>query len=153
MAGNCFVEVLKSKLHRARVTGANLNYEGSLSISEDLMRTVGIVPFEKVLCGNQTNGARFETYVIPVPAGTGQIVLNGAAARLGEVGDRLTILASARIDLDAAASWKPSIAALSETNQIATLRHPKSAMNAEAAAAPPKCDSPPSPTLESVVFD
>lgn len=151
MARNCFVEVLKSKLHRAQVTEANLNYEGSLSISEDLMRTVGIVPFEKVLCGNQTNGARFETYAIPAPAGAGQIVLNGAAARLGAVGDRLTILAFARIDLDAAASWKPLIAALSETNQIITLRHPKN--TAETAATAAKSKTMPSPSLKSAAFD
>ena len=150
MAGNCFVEVLKSKLHRARVTEANLDYEGSLSISKDLMRAVGIVPFEKVLCGNQTNGARFETYAISAPAGTGQIVLNGASARLGAVGDLLTILVFAQIDLESAASWKPSIATLSETNQIVTLRHPK---NAEETTAASKSDPPPSPSLESVVFD
>lgn len=150
MAGNCFVEVLKSKLHRARVTEANLDYEGSLSISEDLMRTVGIVPYEKVLCGNQTNGARFETYAIPAPAGAGQIVLNGGSARLGAVGDLLTILVFAQIDLEAAASWKPSIATLSETNQIVTLRHPKSTAETAAAA---KSDPAPSPSLESVVFD
>lgn len=150
MVGKCFVEVLKSKLHRARVTEANLDYEGSLSISEDLMRAVGIVPFEKVLCGNQTNGARFETYAITAPAGAGQIVLNGASARLGEVGDRLTILVFAQIALEAAASWKPSIATLSETNQIVTLRHPK---NTEETTAASKSDPPPSPSLESVVFD
>lgn len=150
MAGNYFVEVLKSKLHRARVTEANLNYEGSLSISEDLMRAVDIVPFEKVLCGNQTNGARFETYAIPASAGAGQIVLNGAAARLGAVGDRLTILAFARIALEDAASWKPSIATLSETNQIATLRHPK---NTAETAAEAKSDPTPSPSWKSVVVD
>lgn len=150
MAGNCLVEVLKSKLHRARVTESNLDYEGSLSISEDLMRTVGIVPYEKVLCGNQTNGARFETYAISAPAGAGQIVLNGAAARLGAVGDRLTILAFARVGLEDAASWKPSIATLSETNQIVTLRHPKNTAETAAAA---KSDPTPSPSLESVVFD
>ncbi len=126
MANDCFVEVLKSKLHRARVTGADVDYEGSLSIAEDLMEAVGIVPFEKVLCGNQTNGARFETYAIPAPAGKGQIVLNGAAARLGAVGDRLTILTFARVALSAARSWKPSVATLSGTNQIAALRRPES---------------------------
>lgn len=149
MAGNCFVEVLKSKLHRARVTEANLDYDGSLSISEDLMRAVGIVPFEKVLCGNQTNGARFETYAIPAPAGTGQIVLNGGSARLGAVGDLLTILVFAQIDLEAAASWKPSIAALSETNQIVTLRHPKNTAQTAAAKSEPAT----SPSGESVVVD
>ena len=150
MAGNYFVEVLKSKLHRARVTEANLDYEGSLSISEDLMRAVGIVPFEKVLCGNQTNGARFETYAISAPAGAGQIVLNGAAARLGAVGDRLTILAFARIALEDSASWKPSIAALSETNQIITLRHPKNTAETAAAA---KSNPTPSPSWKSVAID
>ncbi len=118
MASDCLIEVLKSKLHRARVTDANLNYEGSLSISEDLMNEVGILPYEKVLCGNQSNGARFETYAIAAPAGTGQIVLNGASARLGTVGDLLTILTFAQVTLEAARSWKPAVATLSEGNRI-----------------------------------
>lgn len=116
MVDDYLVEVLKSKLHRAEVTGANVNYEGSLSISQDLMDAVGLVPFEKILCGNQATGDRFETYVIAAPSGTGAIVLNGAAARLGEVGDLLTIMSFARIKADRSQNWSPRVAVLSERN-------------------------------------
>lgn len=118
------VEVLKSKLHRAEVTGANVHYEGSLSISEDLMAAAGFVAYEKILCGNQSTGDRFETYVIPAPAGTGDIVLNGATARLGEDGDLLTIMSYARITADAAREWSPMVAVLSERNQVVETRLP-----------------------------
>ncbi|MCS1408516.1 MAG: Aspartate 1-decarboxylase [Verrucomicrobia subdivision 3 bacterium] len=124
MEYDCLIEVLKSKLHRAEVTGANVDYEGSLSISEDLMEAVGIVPFEKILCGNQSNGARFETYAIPAPASGGQIILNGATARLGEVGDLLTILSFARMTLEVARGWKPSVATLSNGNREVSLHAP-----------------------------
>ncbi len=116
MVDDYCVEVLKSKLHRAEVTGGNVNYEGSLSISQDLMDAVGLVPFEKILCGNQATGDRFETYVIPAPAGTGEIVLNGAAARLGEVGDLLTIMSFAQIKAERSKNWSPRVAVLSERN-------------------------------------
>ncbi len=112
------VEMLKSKLHRARVTGADLGYEGSLSIAGDLMEAVGILPYEKVLCGNQANGARFETYAIEAPAGSGQIVLNGAVSHLGSEGDLLTILAFVRIPAPLAAGWKPAVATLQEGNRL-----------------------------------
>ncbi len=124
MVDDYFVEVLKSKLHRAEVTGANVNYEGSLSISQDLMDAVGFVPFEKILCGNQATGDRFETYVISAPAGTGEIVLNGAAARLGEIGDRLTIMSFARIKAERSTSWSPRVAVLSERNLTMDCRVP-----------------------------
>ena len=77
------VHMLKSKLHRARVTDANVDYEGSLTIDCDLMNRVGLLPYEKILCSNAMNGARFETYAIPGDPGSGVIVLNGAAALLG----------------------------------------------------------------------
>src|SRR6058998_843712 len=86
------VQILKSKIHRAQVTAASLDYEGSLTIASDLMELAGLWPYERILCGNLANGERFETYVIPGEHGSGAIVLNGATARLGKVGDRLTIM-------------------------------------------------------------
>src|SRR3990170_1897271 len=84
--------LLKSKIHRAQVTGASLNYEGSLTIAEDLMEKAGLLPYERILCSNLANGARFETYVIKGKRGSGVIELNGAAAHRGKIGDRLTIM-------------------------------------------------------------
>lgn len=78
------VSILKSKIHRAAVTGASLNYEGSLTIDIELMQRVGLLPFEKILCSNMANGARFETYAIPGEPGSGSIILNGATAHLGK---------------------------------------------------------------------
>src|SRR6185436_14163024 len=86
------VHLLKSKIHRAQVTAANVDYEGSLTIAADLMEKVGLFPFERILCGNLANGQRFETYAIPGERGSGAIILNGATAHLGKAGDRLTIM-------------------------------------------------------------
>ena len=77
------IQVLKSKLHLATVTDACVDYEGSMTISKDLMDQAGMVPYEKILCGNMANGQRFETYIIPGEAGRGEIILNGATATLG----------------------------------------------------------------------
>jgi aspartate 1-decarboxylase len=84
---------LKSKIHLARVTDANVDYEGSISIPEDLMQLVDLWPGEKVLVASRDTGARLETYAFPAPAGSAAIVINGAAARLIHRGDRVTILA------------------------------------------------------------
>lgn len=84
---------LKSKIHLARVTDGNLDYEGSISIPEDLMQAVDLWPGEKVLIASRDSGARLETYVLPAPSGSGAIVINGAAARLVHVGDRITLMA------------------------------------------------------------
>ena len=83
--------LLKSKIHRAIVTGASLDYEGSLTISADLAELVGLVPYEKILVGNLSNGERFETYAIYGEAQRGIIELNGATAHLGKIGDRITL--------------------------------------------------------------
>ena len=90
-----FVEVLRSKIHNATVTSCNLDYEGSISIDQNFIDAAGLLPHEKVLVVNVTNGERFETYVIPAPAGSGEIGLNGAAARLAVTGDKLIIMAFA----------------------------------------------------------
>lgn len=112
------IDVLKSKLHRATVTASSLDYEGSLTISKDLMERAGLVEFEKILCGNIDNGNRFETYVIPGKHGTREIVLNGAAARLGSVGDRLTIMSFASIEAARAETWRPRCLVLGDDNHV-----------------------------------
>jgi aspartate 1-decarboxylase len=112
------IHILKSKIHRARVTGGNVDYEGSLGIARDLMDKVGLLPYERILCGNMANGERFETYAIPAEAGSGQIILNGATARLGKPGDRLTIMSFAAIDGSEAKSWKPRVIVLGEDNAV-----------------------------------
>ena len=89
------ISVYKSKIHRATVTEANLNYEGSLTIDSDLMKAAGIVPFEKVHVVNVTNGNRLETYAIEGKPGSGVICLNGAAAHKGKKGDTVIIIAYA----------------------------------------------------------
>lgn len=84
---------LKSKIHLARITDANIDYEGSISIPEDLMQLVDLWPGEQVLVASRDTGARLETYVFPGPAGSAALVINGAAARLIHRGDRVTIMA------------------------------------------------------------
>ena len=112
------INLLKSKIHRASVTGASLDYEGSLSISSDIAETVGLLPYEKILVSNLENGERFETYVIYAAPGKGMIELNGATAHLGKVGDLLTIMNFAKITPDEAKKHKPRIAVLDRQNRI-----------------------------------
>jgi aspartate 1-decarboxylase len=112
------VYLLKSKIHRARVTGASLDYEGSLTIAEDLMEEAGLLPYERILCSNLTTGTRFETYVIKGGRGSGAIELNGAAARLGKIGDRLTIMSFTEIEATKAKKWRPKVIVLRENNKI-----------------------------------
>jgi aspartate 1-decarboxylase len=116
------VHVLKSKIHRAQVTAGDVNYEGSLGIARDLMDRVGLLPYERILCGNMANGERFETYAISAEPGSGQIILNGATARLGKPGDRLTIMSFTEVDASAAKSWKPQVIVLGEKNAVASER-------------------------------
>jgi aspartate 1-decarboxylase len=116
------IHVLKSKLHRAQITAANVNYEGSLTIDRELMEKAGLVPFEKILCSNMANGERFETYAIPGEAGSGEIVLNGATAHLGQCGDRLTIMSFTEIDVTHAKFWKPRVLVLGDKNAIVSER-------------------------------
>jgi aspartate 1-decarboxylase len=112
------VHLLKSKIHRATVTGGNVNYEGSLTIASDLMEKVGLLPYEKILCGVMDNGNRFETYAIPGKRGSGEIVMNGAVAHLGKKGHRLTIMSFTEVDRKKAAKWKPRVIVLGAANQI-----------------------------------
>ncbi len=110
--------MLKSKLHRARITDANINYEGSLTIDRELMDEVGLIAFEKVGVYNVNNGERFETYVIEGPPGSRTIALNGAAARKGMVGDLIIIVSYALYTQEELASYKPFIAVLDENNNV-----------------------------------
>lgn len=116
------LQLLKSKLHRAVVTGGSLNYEGSLGIDEDLMEKAGLVAYEKILCGNMSNGLRFETYAIPARRGSGAIILNGAVARLGQEGDLLTVMSFALVDSKKAGKWKPKVLVLGKGNQVVNTR-------------------------------
>jgi aspartate 1-decarboxylase len=113
------IDVLKSKIHRVRVTESNLNYIGSITIDEDLMDAANIIPNEKVHIVNNNNGERFETYVIRGERGTGTICLNGAAARLVQEDDIIIIMAYAQMDFEEAKTFKPAIIFPdSKTNQL-----------------------------------
>jgi aspartate 1-decarboxylase len=112
------VTLLKSKIHRATVTGASLDYEGSLTISADLAELVGLIPYEKILVANLSNGERFETYAICGPARRGIIELNGATAHLGKIGDRVTIMSFARVMREEAVLHRPRILILNEKNKV-----------------------------------
>jgi len=109
--------LLKAKIHHARVTQAELDYDGSLTIDTDLMDLVRIVPFEKVLVTNLENGNRFETYAIAGERGSGTICLNGATARLGKVGDRIIIFTFAQLSDEEIAGHKPRIVRLDAHNR------------------------------------
>lgn len=113
-----FRTMMKSKIHRARVTEADLNYVGSITIDEELMREVNILPNEKVQIVNNNNGARFETYVIPGEKGSGVMCVNGAAARLVEEGDVIIVIAYAMIADRDMADFRPKIAIMDENNKI-----------------------------------
>ena len=110
--------LLKSKIHRACVTGASVDYESSLTIAADLAELVGLRPYERILVGNMANGERFETYVIYGAASSGVIELNGATALLGKPGDRLTIMSFTWIDAAAATKHAPAVIVLDAENRV-----------------------------------
>lgn len=103
------IEVVKSKIHRVKVTGADLDYIGSITIDEDLMDAVNLVRGEKVQVVNNNNGERLETYVIPGPRGSGEITLNGAAARRVAPGDIVIIMAYGYMSMEEARQFQPSV--------------------------------------------
>ena len=112
------LELLKSKIHRATVTDANLNYEGSITIARDLMDAANILPYEKVGVLDVNNGNRLDTYVIEGKAGSGVICLNGAAARLVQPGDLVIIVAYATMSPEEAKTWKPTVIRVNGKNEI-----------------------------------
>lgn len=113
-----FRTMLKSKIHRAKVTEANLQYEGSITIDERLMKAASIIEFEKVEVLNLNNGSRIETYAIKGRSGSGIICLNGAAARGACIGDEVIILSYVVIEDESAASVKPSIVKVDGKNRL-----------------------------------
>ena len=115
------VEMLKGKLHRAVLTQCELNYTGSISIDRDLLDMAGILPFEKVLVVNQNNGLRLETYAIEAKRGSKEFCLNGAAARLGQPGDMVTVMAFVQLTPEEAVNWKPKTILLSDNNAHAEI--------------------------------
>jgi aspartate 1-decarboxylase len=114
------IEVLKSKIHRARITGTDLHYEGSLTLDSLLMEAAQLVPFEKVDVVNINNGSRLQTYVIAGPAGSGMVQLNGAAARWGAPGDLVIILSYASCEPAEARTHRPKVVHVDERNHIVT---------------------------------
>lgn len=113
-----FRTMMKSKIHRARITEANLNYVGSVTIDQDLLEAVDILPHEKVQIVNNNNGARLETYVIPGERGSGVICLNGAAARLVQQDDIVIIVAYASVSEEELTTFKPKVALMGDNNKI-----------------------------------
>jgi aspartate 1-decarboxylase len=103
------IDILKSKIHKVTITGANLNYIGSITIDEDLIEAANLIENEKVYVMDLNNGERFETYVIKGTRGSGEICLNGAAARKVLIGDIIIIMSFAHIDFQEAKSFRPTI--------------------------------------------
>lgn len=115
--------MLKSKIHRARVTAANLHYEGSITIDPILLEAADILPYELVHVLNINNGARFETYAIAGERGSGEVCINGAAARLASRGDIVIILSYQALTEDAARDHKPKLVYVDEDNRIVRIGH------------------------------
>ncbi len=112
------VQMLRAKLHHARVSDADVNYIGSITIPTDLLEQVRMVPYEQVLVADVENGARFETYIIPGEPGSYRIQVNGAAAHLVEIGDRLIIMAFGFVEFPPPQDWQPTIVVLDEHNRV-----------------------------------
>jgi aspartate 1-decarboxylase len=112
------IEVLKSKIHRATITGSELNYIGSIAIDEDLIEAANLIENEKVHIYNINNGERLETYVIKANRGSGIISLNGAAARKVAVGDKVIIVSYASLDFEKAKQFKPTIVFPDDNNKL-----------------------------------
>jgi len=113
--------MLKSKIHRAKITDANLYYEGSFTIDEELLEAAKILPYEKVSVVNINNGERFETYVIPGKRGSREFCLNGAAARKGAIGDEVIVISYAIYFEDELTNYKPVIVILDQNNNISEI--------------------------------
>ena len=112
------IQLLKSKIHRVKITQAELHYVGSITIDENLMEAANIIENEKVQIVNVNNGERLETYVIKGERGSGQVCLNGPAARKAQVGDIVIIIAYASMDFEEAKQYKPVVLFPDENNQL-----------------------------------
>ncbi|MGE5090609.1 MAG: aspartate 1-decarboxylase [Bacillota bacterium] len=110
--------LMKSKIHRATITSADLHYEGSLTVDQDLLDAADLLNYEEIQVVNVNNGARFTTYVIPGPRGSGVVQLNGAAARLGLPGDVVILIAYGVIEEEAAQRFVPRVVFVDEQNRI-----------------------------------
>jgi aspartate 1-decarboxylase len=115
--------MLKSKIHRARVTGVDLDYEGSISIDRNLMDEADILPYEQVQVLNINNGARFTTYAIEAERGSGEIGIRGAAARLAAIGDIIIILAYCHVENEEARNFTPTLVYVDARNNIIETKH------------------------------
>jgi len=113
-----FVKIFKSKLHRARVTETRLHYPGSIEIDSALMEAAGILPYESVLVADLDNGSRLETYAVPAEAGSGKIVILGAAAQLIQPKDIVIIMSFGFLTPEEAGQFKPKVVVLDENNEI-----------------------------------
>ncbi|MBO4304525.1 MAG: aspartate 1-decarboxylase [Lentisphaeria bacterium] len=116
------LKMLKGKIHRARITRCDIDYEGSLEIDPEIMEKAGILPYEKILVVNATNGERLETYAIAGKAGSKVFCLNGAAARKGSVGDVIIVMCFADLTEAEAASFRPRVVVLDEKNNVVACR-------------------------------
>ncbi|MEK7285858.1 MAG: aspartate 1-decarboxylase [Nitrospirota bacterium] len=114
--------LLRSKIHRATITESDLNYEGSITIDQDLMDAAQMFPYEQVMISNLNNGERFATYVIPGKSGSGAICLNGPTARKGVVGDRVIIFCYAHYNEIEIKSFKPIVVAVDDKNKITSIK-------------------------------
>ncbi len=115
------LRMLKGKIHRARITAADLNYEGSIEIDSSLLDAAGIIPFEQVDIWSITTGERFSTYALPAPRGSGIIALNGAAARKAQPGDEVIIATFALVSEKEAQDWKPKVVFVDDKNRLRPL--------------------------------
>jgi aspartate 1-decarboxylase len=115
------LRMLKGKIHRARVTAADLNYEGSIEIDSSLLDAAGIIPYEQVEIWSLTSGERFSTYALPAPRGSGIIAVNGAAARKAQAGDEIIIAAFAYMTEKESLGWKPKVVFVDEKNRLRPL--------------------------------
>ncbi len=117
--------MFKSKIHRASVTDANLNYEGSLTVDQDLLDLADIKLYEKVSVVNINNGERFETYVIPGERGKKEMCLNGAAARKGQPGDRIIVITYAHYEDSELENFEPTVVLVDENNDVVSVTKPE----------------------------
>lgn len=113
-----FVSMIRAKLHQARVTHADIDYEGSIGIDTELLAQAGLYPYEKVLVVDIENGNRLETYIIPAQAGSREVSLNGAAARLVSVGDRVIVMAFTHMEAPPPSGYEPRVLLLDADNRV-----------------------------------